>query len=172
MKANYFLAIAFAASPCLDVYAQAAETPALSPGKPEEIVVTGNKPLRERMMEAQQRTFALFNEFNDENRFDIFCETHETTGSHFATQNCEPQFILDARQSMASDYKTSLSNFLDLYGIPDGSVSAQHIPAEAAIANQLPAYRSKMKQVAEEHPEFLQSLIEYTNLKREFERKK
>lgn len=44
----------------------------------------------------------------------------------------------------------------------------QHVPVEFAIASQLDDYRKKIKQVAEEHPEFLQAVIEYTEKRQEY----
>lgn len=136
----------------------------------EEILITGDRSFRARLMSAEVRAYDLFNQFNDDGRFHISCAKQSATGTRIESQTCAPQFVLDARQSHARDYRSSLANFLDPHGVPDGSVSPQSSPAEAVIAGHLPAYRLKMKQIAEEHPEFLQALIEYSNLKDSYER--
>jgi hypothetical protein len=44
-----------------------------------------------------------------------------------------------------------------------------YIPAEAAIASQQKAYRAKMREVAEQQPEFVEALIRYSEAKARYE---
>ena len=135
----------------------------------EEILITGDNILRERLMAAEKRAYDVFNAFNDERRFEISCNLHSPIGTVFVEQVCMPEFQLDALRAQGTDYLESLRNFLTLGGLPDGSVVPTTIPAEAVIASQMPDYRRKMKEVAEQHPEFREALIEYTELRAQFE---
>lgn len=131
---------------------------------PEEIVITGGQPawrLHRDMLAAERRAYDLFNEYNDEQRFEIQCSVTEGTGSRFSDQTCMPRFQLKAYQEHAQQYLESAR---------DGSrFSSAFIPQEAQIASQMAAYRAKLRQIVTEHPEVLQALIEYTEALERFE---
>lgn len=141
--------------------------------KIEEIVVTGESQkhqLRLQMLDAERAAYDLFNEFNDEKRFDIYCSVQTPTGSRIQSeeQHCQPNFEIEALRSHSRDYLESLRLLYDLYS-PDKNAVIASQPAEVVIASQQEAYRKKMKQVAEDHPEFLEALIEYSELKAKYE---
>jgi hypothetical protein len=62
--------------------------------------------------------------------------------------------------------------FRTINGVPppqmDGTPTP-YIPAEVMIASQQKAYQRKLKQVAEEHPEFLNALIELSRLRERYD---
>lgn len=123
---------------------------------PEEIVVTTNRSklqLRLQLWDAEEKAYGVFNSFNDEKRFDIKCYLHEPTGTRIKRQICTPEFQLQATRDHAQDY---------INGI------LQHVPVDVQIASQLGDYRGKIKQVAEEHPEFLNAIIEYTEKRQQY----
>ncbi len=123
---------------------------------PEEIVITTQRTklqLRLQLWEAEEKAYEVFNSFNDEKRFDIKCRLHEPTGTRIKRQVCIPEFQLIATREQARDRLNG---------------TFQHVPIEFAIASQLDDYRNKIKQVAEEHPEFLQAVIEYTEKRQEY----
>jgi hypothetical protein len=139
----------------------------------EEIVVTGESQkhqLRLQMLGAERAAYDLFNQFNDEKRFDIYCSVQTPTGSRIQSeeQHCQPNFEIEALRSHSRDYLESLRLLYDLYS-PDKNAVITSQPAEVLIASQQEAYRKKMKQVAEDHPEFLEALIEYSKLKAQYE---
>jgi hypothetical protein len=143
---------------------------AAAPTEPEEIVIIGERSLRERLLAAEVKAYDLFNQFNDEKRFEISCSQQKSTGTAFNAQNCMPTFKLKALQAQARDYHESLLQYLTpIGGVPDGSVSPQQAPAEMLIAGQMPAYQRKLKEVAEQHPEFLQAIIEFSKLRQQYE---
>jgi len=132
---------------------------------PEEVLITGERniyQLRAELLEAEKQAYDIFNSFNDDPRFDISCSTHAPTGSRITRQVCLPGFQLEAYQQHALQFLETLR--------PDGSNFAiQSQPQEVVIASQQEAYRSKLKQIAEEHPEFLDALIEFTELKERYQ---
>ncbi len=143
---------------CLIPPAQAAEEESglATSTPPEEIVITTQRTklqLRLQLWEAEKKAYDVFNSFNDEKRFDIKCYLHEPTGTRIKRQVCTPEFQLIATREHAQDFMNG---------------TQQHVPVEFAIASQLGDYRNKIKQVAEEHPEFLQAVIEYTEKRQEY----
>lgn len=144
--------------------AQTETDPAKTASLPEEVLITGERhvyQLRTEMLEAEKQAYDIFNSLNDEPRFHISCSTHAPTGSRIKQQICLPGFQLEAYQQHALQFLETLR--------PDGSNFAiQHQPQEVVIASQQEAYRSKLKQIAEEHPEFLDALIEFTELKERY----
>jgi len=124
---------------------------------PEEVLIRGDRSilnLRLQLMETERRTYEVFNKFNDEARFMIECSVHSPTGTRIKRQVCTPEFQLEATRAHARDYI-------------DGTFQA--LPMEAAIAGQMQEYRAKIKQVAEQHPEFLDAVIDYTEKRQAFE---
>lgn len=125
--------------------------------EPEEVIVIGERStlqLRLQMWDAEAKAYGIFNEYNDDPRFDISCRQHQPTGTRISRQVCIPRFQLEATGNHAQDYINGTSQFL---------------PMQAAIAGQLKAYRSKIKQVAEEHPEFLEAIIQYSEVRERYE---
>lgn len=140
--------------------------------QPEEVVVIGQRytlQLRIQMMEAEKKAYDTFNTFNDEKRFNISCSLQQPTGSHIEseTQFCQPAFEREATRTHGQDYFENYRAYLDPY--TDDHVPVLGPPQEAVIASQQSEYRRKMKQVAEEHPEFLEAIIQYSELRERYE---
>lgn len=143
---------------------------------PEEIVVVGERrltDLRIEMLQLEKAAYDVFNQFNDERRFDIHCFMHSPTGTRFEMQTCEPEFEIQAKRTHARHYFENMRDYYDQLarGVPNPSENTPpvHVPMEAVIASQQKAYRNKMKEVAEQHPEFLEALIRYTESKQRYE---
>lgn len=159
-----FLFISFCA---LAQQAEPAPESEAQPQVQEEIVITGERlqyQLRQDMRDAEQAAYDLFNQFNDDKRFEISCNTQTPVGSRIESANllCQPNFEAEAMRGAGQDYLTSLRNFMDPY-TEDKSPPPSHAPAHALIEALQGEYRAKMREVAEQHPEFLQALIEYSN---------
>lgn len=139
-------------------------------GNPEEIVIKGERLLIKRMWDAEANAYDIFNKFNDEKRFKISCSIHKVTNSQFVNQTCSPEFVLRASKEHALDYLETLRPPIDGAGKPlPGTVENKFSPMEAEIGRQRPAYKDKMKQIAEQHPEFVEAIKEYARLKAEYE---
>ena len=165
--------LAFTLCMPLGAAAQPAPSVAKDLEKPEEIVITGQHfQLYKQMLEAEKNAYETFNKFNDDKRFNISCSVHKRTGSQFEKQSCTPEFEIQATQAHAQDYIESLRNFInpaDPSVHTDGNVSQSAAPVEMLINKDLPAYRQKLKQIAEQHPEFLESIVNYTKVKEKYE---
>jgi len=139
---------------------------------PEEVVITGGRGLmdmRLQLLEAEKRAYAVFNAFNDEKRFHISCNMHQPTGTRLEQQVCQAAFELEASRVHGLIFLDSLCDVMCL-NRGDGQSHTVHVPQEIMIASQMDAYRRKLREVAEQHPEFLDALIEYTQLREDYER--
>jgi len=166
MTIMFALCIPFFVQAQQDEPEQSRETRA---GPIEEVVITGERfmyQLRTQMMEAEQRAYEIFNQFNDEKRFNISCSTHQPTGSRIQRQVCQPGFQLEASRLHASQYVESAREALGQGG---SSFTAQHQPQEAIVASQMEDYRRKLREVAQQNPEFLDAIIRYSELRESYE---
>lgn len=146
---------------------------------PEEVVITGAGDLvqlRMQMIEAEKRAYDVFNRFNDEKRFQISCSTSQPTGTRFNHEICAPEFQIEATSNHAamvlesfSKMREGLASGIPLHPGPLENFVAPVVPMEAVIAAQQGAYQRKLREVAEQHPEFLNALIEYTQLRGDYE---
>lgn len=139
----------------------------------EEVLVTGERShlqLRLQMTEAEQTAYEIFNQFNDEKRFHISCSTQTPTGSRIQSDEkyCQPNFEIEANRAHARDSLESFRLLYDPHSTDKNAVQASQ-PLELVIASQQRAYQRKMKEVAEQHPEFLQAIIRFTEIKTRYE---
>lgn len=137
----------------------------------EEILITGERPLqqlRTQMWNAEKQAYDIFNKFNNESRFNITCQMHQPTGTRIERQICRPNFVAEATAAHGQAFLENYRALLDP-GTTTGSNSALQIPQAAAIASQQRKYQEKMRQVAEEHPEFLNAIIQYSELRQRYE---
>jgi hypothetical protein len=142
-----------------------------SGGEPEEVIVIGQRQvlqLRMQVMAAERNVYELFNKFNDEKRFNISCSVDQPTGSRFQMQICVPQFEHAARREHALAYLDNYRTWRDPY-TENKHTHPATVPMETRVASQQKAYQSKMRQVAEEHPEFRNALIQFGELRKRFE---
>jgi hypothetical protein len=158
---------------CLPLSAWAQQGAALQPqqaqDQPEEIVISGKRPmLRTQMMAAEKTAYDIFNKFNDEKRFDVSCSMQQPTGTHLEGQVCLPNFVLDADAVHARAYWEQLRAEYDQAGL-DYRPAYTDQPREAVISAQQAEYQRTMRQVAAEHPEFLEALIRYTEMREQYE---
>ncbi|MGV3591697.1 MAG: hypothetical protein ACO1PZ_08390 [Gammaproteobacteria bacterium] len=144
--------------------------------EPEEVVVVGNRhlmALRLDMLDAERLAYEVFNRFNDEKRFEIHCSLQSPTGSRLEKQVCEPEFEIQAKRTHARHYfentREMLNQFAAVAVIPNENTPPVYVPAEAMIAFQQKAYRDKMRQVTDAHPEFVAALVKYAETRRQYE---
>lgn len=136
---------------------------------PEEVVITSQQELytlRSRMWEAEQAAYALFNQFNDDKRFEIQCTLRAPTGSRIRRQDCTTTFERQANAEHAAAYSESVRAALGQGGSPYAMPS---VPREAAIARHQQAYKAKMQEIAREHPEFLEAVVAYSEQRERYE---
>lgn len=124
----------------------------------EEIQVTGQTAVRLRVQieRIEERLFALFNELNSTDDFDVACRivVRLGTGSRIPIRECEPAFLTKARAANAHDYITlgmDLKSDADL--LFENRVKTEQLNGE-------------FSKLALDHPELTQAMLELDAKKR------
>jgi hypothetical protein len=115
----------------------------------DEITVYGEKSLPKLKLEyeaAELNFYNLYNDINDDRRFDVICREEAPTGSHIKQRVCWPRYELEAREQEGK------SNFFR--GYTDPGMAAE----ELFIKKKM---REQIAKLAEEDPRLLKALIEY-----------
>ena len=135
-----------------------AEAPAEDAGYAdlEEIIVTAPRTLRSMRAEidaVQDRAFALFNELNVDNDYDIVCRRETPTGSHIPVRVCRPRYVDRLEAEAAQDFLAG-----DAYFDPGGDILYHE-----------DILRQKIARMAEEDPDFQHALAEFYRVKTAYE---
>ena len=129
----------------------------------EEITVVGQKTLFTLRMEvesAEEGVYAIFNELNSSDEFDITCTREVYIGSYFEQRDCMAAYLKDAIAQNTQDY---------LKGI-DVQLNRNQIPAE--VHQKSVAMEAEMLRLVEENPDFLEAMLKLTDLVGEYQAKK
>ena len=122
----------------------------------EEVVVTAPRTLsamRAEIDAVQNRAFALFNELNVDNDYDIVCRRETPTGSHIPVRVCRPRYV-DRLEAEATQDFLAGDGFFD----PGGDIMYHE-----------DILKQKLALMALEHPEFHAALEEYYRLQTAYE---
>lgn len=122
----------------------------------EEIIVTAPRTLRSMRTdidEVQNRAFALFNELNVDNDYDIVCRRETPTGSHIPVRICRPRYIDRLEADASQEFFT------------DGV----YVNPAADIMYHENILKQKLALMIEEHPEFHEALEEFYRLRTAYE---
>jgi len=126
----------------------------------DEIVVLGAHSLtllRQEVIVAEDKFFDLYNELNDDDRFDIICENRRPIGTRIQVRECKARFVRDAEVE-------ATQNALVMDNSP-ANVAAQPIRASKEDYETLD---KKLKTFAVENPELQKALMEYDNLSKKY----
>lgn len=86
--------------------AQETEATGVETETPYEVVIT-SKPsrayLRDLIEQVEEDFFAKFNEFNDEDMYDMYCYKYTPAMTHIRKRACEPLFMIKYRSQQSSD---------------------------------------------------------------------
>lgn len=150
---------------------EAASPPSSAETQPEEMVIRGGSSvqrIRARMLAAERQLYDLFNQLNDEDRFNVSCSSHQPTGTRFREQVCLPRFVRDATSAHGRHYWETYRAFLDPYTPAEG-VYYTHEPMQTTIASQQEAFQDKMREVARNNPEFVEALAQHSRFVEQYE---
>ena len=121
----------------------------------EEVVVYGSQTLNSLRLEvnrAEEAFYDAFNAVNSDDEFDVTCRTRALTGSRIRRRVCEAQFVKDLNEEFAEAW---------LRGDPLPPIN----PIMMQKGQQLVA---EMRQVAEDNPLVLQSLLRLAEIQMKF----
>ena len=125
----------------------------------DEVTVLGVRELadlRAEVVLAEDAVYVLFNDLNDDDRYDIVCKKETRIGSQIPKRICQARLYRDAVAAEAE-------------AVTDGEI----MPGMKVNSTKHNAIlREKMAALANEHPELLAALKKRLELSRKFERER
>ena len=129
----------------------------------EEIQVLGSRTLysiRMEIVDEENKIFAMFNELNSDDDFDILCDKIAPTGSHIRQRVCEPRFVTETRARMAQDFMLGIGALNE----------SSDLGVETKL--QQDELEKEHLRIAAEYPEYLEMLTKLMNLRATLETRK
>lgn len=145
----------------------------------EEITVRGEKPLVEYRLEmeaARDRVYALFNEINSDDEFDVHCRNESRPGTRIPRRACRPRFENDVSNRAAKAYLSALFSVCPFGATQTcmfseraqlGMSRAQAAQAESPYKHHVLA--EEMQRLVQEDPRLLQAIRKYEELERAYQ---
>jgi len=123
----------------------------------DEVTVEGQRlyQMRQRIVAAEERFYALYNELNKNDEFDVHCANEAPLGTRLRQRVCRANFIATAEAEFAVSFVAQLA------GEAGGGSAKQ--PALVALERE-PEYKATMLKVVTAHPELLRLLLERNKL--------
>ena len=149
----------------------------------DEVVVRGRRltDLRFEVEVAQERAYAVFNELNSDDDFDVYCREERRYHSRATRRTCRAQFENRISAQAATEYMHALS--WSCQAGPDGAVNTQacmfsDLGQSAAAAargaeSQLPTKHEQMKdeivRLANQDDRFAQAILDWYEKTQQYE---
>lgn len=145
----------------------------------DEVVVRGRRltDLRFEVEQAQERAYAVFNELNGDDDFDVYCRDERRHHSRATVRLCRAQFENRISAEAAREYMATLSwtcqPEADANGVATLNTQAcmfsdmgqSAAAAAAAVEGQLPTMRDRMNdeivRLANEDDRFAQAILDW-----------
>jgi hypothetical protein len=140
---------------------------------PEEIIVVGQQSLTQLKVEielAQDRMFGLFNELNDDDRYDIHCFGETRTGTLIGERECKPVFLRNSMSQYGKAYLAGVQGMSAFVG-EQGMANVVAMEPQAAINHGYPILQEKMTALVEQNPEFAESVAKHHELIEEYDQR-
>ncbi|MEY4641280.1 MAG: hypothetical protein RLZZ227_1274 [Pseudomonadota bacterium] len=122
-------------------------------GQPiEEITVTGQRSmfeLRLQVQDAEDAMFALFNEINTDDQYDVICTVETRVFSHVKERVCLPVYARDAQLDEAQNM---------VRGTPA-------IPLQATLSYSTPRFTAKFQELVGSNAELFSAVARHYELK-------
>jgi len=132
---------------------------------PESVIITGQQSIRNleiQFSNAEDFMYDMFNELNDDRRYDVHCYKEAPTGTKISQRICKPQFLID---STTNNAKASLAEM-------QGMSAVRVTPVHSELQYRYPILEEKMAMLAREHPEFNDAIIHRYELSEELRLRK
>jgi hypothetical protein len=147
--------------------AQAQAVSAPMPGESnlelEEVEVIGRKlyQLQRELIDAQDRFYALYNELNTIDDFDIQCTMEAATGTLMRKRECRLEFLREAQAQEGQDF------FLKHTGSSMGSAA---VPPQQLWFQRQDEYRRNIRAILESEPKLQELAAEWHERQVQFDR--
>lgn len=127
---------------------------------PEEVEVIGRRPLyelREEAYKAQDAVYALYNELNTDDLYDVHCRWEEPLGTNIRHRVCRPVFLDQATRARGQDFYANVTG--------QGMNFAPTVEIE--FARHQPIFREKLEEAVRSNPELAAAMREHQILLQE-----
>ena len=125
----------------------------------DNVVVVGEKSLsqlRNDLFSAEEDFYALYNELNDEDEYDVTCFYETPTGTRIKNHVCRAKFIAAGYAREASRRRMDVSR-----------VANQD--SDAAMAEKTARFQEKLETLITANPELQTALARYNNARAQFD---
>ena len=132
---------------------------------PEEVEVIGQRQLfmlEEQLVEAEDAVFALYNELNTDDLYDVKCEWEKPLGTNMRHRVCRPGFIQAAERSRGQEYMSNINGM----GFTTGT------SVELDNERHNPILKRKLQEAVQSSPELADLMMEHQELKAALEERK
>lgn len=148
--------------------------------EPEEVIVRGRRlaDFRAELEAAQIRVYELFNDLNNDDAFDVHCQTEDSTGTRMRQQTCRPQFMNDISTDAAEAWVNGLKDACGAEGVTQACMfdnpraASQAKSAALAEEGRAPGmqkrFAAELARVVRDHPELQQALLDYEAVERAY----
>jgi hypothetical protein len=164
------------------VLAQSAPAVGVAPDT-EEVIVRGRRltDLRFEVEQAQERAFAIFNELNSDDDFDVHCREERRYHSRAKQRTCRPQFESRISAEAATEYLRELSwrcqpgpeGALDTQACMFSNVGQSAAAVARGVEAQLPTKHEQMNdeivRLANEDDRFAQAILDWYETTEQYE---
>ncbi len=134
----------------------------------DEISVQGYRlsRLRQEIVEAEDRFFALYNDLNTRDEFDIVCQTVQHTGTIMKSRSCFPRIVEIATGAEAEAF----ADAIDRNSSGDKAARPRATPASVVLAAKSPEYKDNILRLLRKHPELRALVSERDALQRRYDK--
>lgn len=132
---------------------------------PEEVEIIGQRQLymlEEQLLKVEDAVYALYNEINTDDLYDVHCEWEKPLGTSMKHRVCRPGFIRQAEYSRGQEYMGNLNG--------TGYVTGTSVELENARHN--PILKRKLEEAVKASPELMGLMMEHQELKTTLEERK
>lgn len=124
----------------------------------ENIVVVGEKStaqMRRDVFEAEEEFYAIYNELNDDDDYDVSCFYEKATGTNIKNHVCRAKFVSKAYSRAASRNRNDLSRVANQDANPD-------------FAKKTAIYQEKLESLISANPHLQEALVRYNTARADF----
>lgn len=173
-----------AASGSSQALAQDAPAAGDSQADTEEVIVRGRRltELRFEVEKARERAYAIFNEINSDNDFDIYCRNERRYHSRATTRVCRAQFENRISAEAAMAYMAELNwtcqpnpvdGFLDTQACMFSGPGVRAKSSAQGVESQLPGKRDQLNdeivRLANQDDRFAQAILDWYETRQQYE---
>lgn len=132
---------------------------------PEEVEVVGQRQLfrlEEQLIEVENAVYALYNELNTDDLYDVHCEWLKPLGTNMRHRVCRPGFIRQAEYSRGQEYMSNITGM--------GYTTGTSVELENERHN--PILKRKLEEAVKGSPELAELMMQHQDLKTTIEARK